>query len=138
MENNNAPRALAYITIAAVLFYAALGYAYADTIRNDLGGNLVAYMGRSIGPDAPTRIDGLCASACTVYLATACVTPRARLMFHAAARNGRIDQRATRAMAAMYPAPLRAWFMANAAHVSGWRFVELSGAQAVGLGVRGC
>jgi hypothetical protein len=44
----------------------------------------------------------------------------------------------TLAMAGFYPAPLRKWFMANAAHLSGNQYAELTGAQAIGLGAMEC
>ena len=127
----------------AIAASAWLSAAQAKTIREDAGGsvhnyviavNLAALRGDQV------RIAGRCASACTMYLATACVTPRAVLQFHAARdeATGRIDRAATRDMAAYYPAPLRKWFMANAAHLSGNQYAELTGAQAIALGARKC
>ena len=113
------------------------------TIREDAGGSVHDYV---IAVNLATlrgdqvRIAGRCASACTMYLATACVTPRAVLQFHAARNEatGKIDRAVTRDMAAYYPAPLRKWFMANAAHLSGNHYAELTGAQAIALGARKC
>jgi len=117
-----------------------VGCAYGQTIRNDGGGNVVAYMGKmlSLKPDA--KIDGWCASACTIYLAKVCVTPRSRIVFHAAFDEvrGKIDVSMTESMAKFYPEPLRKWFMANAAHLYGNDYVELSGAQVIALGARKC
>jgi hypothetical protein len=129
-------RWLGYVVIAAMIFWALVGYAIAQTIRHDTGGAVVAYMVKAVGQEAPDRIDGLCASACTIYLSTACVTPRSRLIFHAASVNGVIHKEMTRAMAGFYPAPLRAWFMDGPAH--SLESVELSGAQVIALGVKSC
>jgi hypothetical protein len=127
----------------AIAATAWLSTANAKTIREDAGGSVRDYV---IAVNLATlrgdqvRIAGRCASACTMYLATACVTPRAVLQFHAVFDHtaGLIDPAATRDMAAYYPAPLRAWFMANAAHLSGNQYAELSGAQAIALGAMGC
>jgi hypothetical protein len=127
----------------AIAASAWLSTANAKTIQEDAGGSVRDYV---IAVSLATlrgdqvRIAGRCASACTMYLATACVTPRAVLQFHAARdeATGKIDHAVTRDLAAYYPAPLRKWFMANAAHLSGSQYAELTGAQAIALGAMGC
>lgn len=138
------PRFAGGLWVCAIILviYAFVGAscAFGQTIRNDRGGNVVEYMGKMLALKPNARIDGVCASACTIYLARACVTPRARVMFHAAfdERTGRIDADMTLRMSKFYTPDLRKWFMANAAHLSGLDYVELSGAQAIALGARGC
>ena len=68
-------------------------------------------------------IDGLCASACTLVLSAVppdkiCVTPRARLGFHAAydfGSNGRTitNPEATMMLYSMYPTPVQRWISAR-------------------------
>jgi hypothetical protein len=68
-------------------------------------------------------IDGRCYSACTTVIGLVppkniCVTPRARLGFHAALMPnhwGRlvVDPGATRLMFSMYPKPIQAWLAFN-------------------------
>jgi hypothetical protein len=86
--NYSEGRWLGYVVIASLIFWVIVGYAIAQTNRRDTGGEVVAYMVKAMGQEAPDRIDGLCASACTIYLSTACVTPRSRLIFHAASLDG--------------------------------------------------
>jgi hypothetical protein len=119
--------------------------AYDKTIGSDAGGNVREYIlavNLAAIRGEKVRITGRCASACTMYLRTdvGCVTPRAVLQFHAAfdQKAGQISQASTALMASYYPAPLREWFMKNAAHLSGKKYAELTGAQAIKLGVNGC
>ncbi len=72
-------------------------------------------------------IDGSCKSACTIVLGIMpqdriCVTPRARLGFHQAWREGRAqygaavsvpDAEATAFLLDLYPAPVRRWIYAR-------------------------
>ena len=54
-------------------------------IRNDPGGRIIDYA-LKVAKAKSVRIDGWCASACTLYIAhpNVCITRRARLAFHAA------------------------------------------------------
>jgi hypothetical protein len=66
-----------------------VSHALSMTITNDRGGNVSQYWFKAIQAGAQHElvvIDGLCGSACTFYLARACATPRAILMFHAASK----------------------------------------------------
>lgn len=109
--------------LAIVLLLA--GFASADAairIADDRGGRIGTYLDRfeALSRSGETVvIDGLCASACTLVLGTVahdriCVTPRARLGFHAAwdmGPRGRpvTNIEATRLLLATYPAPVRRW-----------------------------
>lgn len=109
--------------LAMALLCGSLAAAGAATrIADDRGGRIGTYLDRfeelSQSGDK-VIIDGLCASACTLVLGTVshdriCVTPRARLGFHAAwdmGTHGRpvTNAEATRLLLAMYPAPVRRW-----------------------------
>jgi hypothetical protein len=109
--------------IVGVLLLSAAGTSHAAVrISDDRGGQIGEYVERYEKLRASRQsvvIDGLCASACTIVLATIspdniCVTSRARLAFHAAwnfRRDGRTftDRGATRRLYSMYPSPVRRW-----------------------------
>lgn len=91
-------------------------------IVDDPGGWIGTYVDRYEGMRASGEkviIDGYCASACTIVLGAIphdriCVTPRARLAFHAAwdpGSNGRriTNPEATRRLYSMYPFEVRHW-----------------------------
>ncbi|WP_407159761.1 hypothetical protein [Bradyrhizobium sp. STM 3557] len=117
-------------------------------ISNDRGGSIGTYIERYESLRAARQsvvIDGLCASACTIVLATIaphkiCVTSRAKLAFHAAwdfGKHGRIftDPEATRMLYSMYPAPVRQWLDGHGGLTP--RIVFLQGKQLLGM-YRGC
>ncbi|WP_246732163.1 hypothetical protein [Bradyrhizobium yuanmingense] len=96
--------------------------AAAVRIAYDPGGRIGKYIDRYERLRASGRdvmIDGFCASACTIVLATLpsnriCVTSRAELAFHAAWDIGHRGQPvtnpgATRMIYSMYPGPVRRW-----------------------------
>jgi len=113
--------------LAATLLLAEVGTSHAAMrIEDDHGGQIGTYITkferlRSSGQSVV--IDGLCASACTLVLSAVppdkiCVTPRARLGFHAAydfGRNGRMttNPEATMMLYSMYPTPVRRWISAR-------------------------
>jgi hypothetical protein len=91
-------------------------------IANDRGGPIGYYIHKYEKLRASHQsviIDGLCASACTIALATVapdniCVTPRARMAFHAAwdfGAHGRevTNRGATRMLYSMYPSSIKRW-----------------------------
>lgn len=91
-------------------------------ITHDQGGSIGDYIDRYEKLRASNQsvmIDGLCASACTIVLATItpekiCVTPRAKLAFHAAwdfDRTGRTftHRSATRMLYSMYHDAIQRW-----------------------------
>jgi hypothetical protein len=108
---------------AAVLLLASASTSHAVVrIANDRGGLIERYLERYERLRASGQtviIDGLCASACTIVLATIshdkiCVTPSANLAFHAAwdfGVRGRAitNPEATRMLYSMYPSPVRRW-----------------------------
>lgn len=121
-------------------------------VSRDLGGmylerlstiNGIALSGQTV------EIKGTCASACTLFLTledNTCVHPRARLGFHGPQMyiQGRLINvpepertRVVKLVAAHYPPAFRAWFMDNAAHLSG-EFVWMTGAEAIALGAKPC
>lgn len=117
-------------------------------IVNDRGGPIAYYIERYEKMRASHQsvvIDGLCASACTIDLATIaadniCVTSRAKLAFHAAwefGRSGRTftHQGATRMLYSMYPSPVQRWLDSRGGLTS--RTIFLEGKQLHGM-YRGC
>lgn len=111
------------IAFTALFLLAVLAPAFAEVrILSSPGGEVTQYLRLFAAVRATGErvvIDGPCLSACTLLLSTIpnnriCVTRRAVLGFHAARamdRRGRIyaAPEATRAVAATYPAPVRAW-----------------------------
>ena len=109
--------------LAAMLLLAGAGTSQAVVrISHDRGGQIGRYLDRYEKLRASGQtiiIDGLCASACTIVLATIphgriCVTPNANLAFHAAwdfgARGRTItNPTATRKLYSMYPLQVRHW-----------------------------
>jgi hypothetical protein len=109
--------------LAAVILLASVGASDAVVrIAQDTGGRIGAYVDRYQGVRGSGErviIDGVCASACTIVLGSVprdkiCVTPRARLGFHAAwdlGSGGRMitDPEATQALYFMYPFEIRRW-----------------------------
>jgi len=138
----NPPR---WIWLAALIIWACLGtWLFADiTVTRDLGGRIGARITEieQLG-EAEVRIIGLCASACTMYLAlpNVCVAPGARLVFHGpmSLRGDPLAPaealRWSEAMARHYPAALRQWFMQSARFQS----QTLRGADMIRMGVRQC
>src|SRR5262245_11285022 len=108
----------------ALLIAALTATSASATVRisNDNGGQIGAYVERLVAlreSGQPVVIDGNCLSACTLVLGILpperiCVTPRARLGFHAAWRPGEFGRRVvgqggTALLMEMYPAPVKAW-----------------------------
>lgn len=131
--------------LPCVLGLSLMSGAEARVIRNDSGGVVSQYarnVDLAILTGEPIRIEGWCASACTLYLSSpqTCVTPRATLAFHSP-RGGSPAQNAAvaREMAARLPRGLGAWYLSNAAHLNGRDYAALSGAQLIAMGVaRAC
>lgn len=114
----------------------------------DDGGRLLAYIAevdRLNARGEAKRLDGRCASACTVFLGVrrVCVTARARLWFHAAhttAPTATPDPFGTMKMLAYYPARVREWAIRTRA-LEAVQFSDdksLTGEQLVGMGVAPC
>jgi hypothetical protein len=115
--------------LAAMLLLAGAGTSHALVrIAHDRGGQIGRYVDRYEQLRASGQtiiIDGLCASACTIVLATIpgekiCVTDRANLAFHAAwdfgARRRPItNSGATRMLYSMYPSQIRNWIASHGA-----------------------
>lgn len=91
-------------------------------ISNDAGGQIGPYLDRLASLRSSGQsvvIDGPCLSACTLLLGIIpqeriCVTPRAKLGFHAAWKpdangNKRLSREGTRALWDIYPSHVRAW-----------------------------
>ena len=135
--------------LAGLLLLTGTGASHAVVrIANDRGGSIADYIERYEKLRAARQsvvIDGLCASACTIVLATIasddiCVTSKARLAFHAAwdfGRNGRTftDRGATRMLYSMYPSPIQQWLDRRGGLTP--RTVFLQGKQLHGM-YRGC
>ena len=108
----------------------------------DGGGSVVDYYGNAQAANSSARrtvIAGVCASACTMKLGirNACVEPDATLLFHQASYNGFRSELGTRIMLNAYPARIRHWVMSAGALNSSF-LTELSGRQAISMGVRAC
>lgn len=86
------------------------------------------------------RIDGYCASACTMKLGArhACVSPDAVLMFHSARSGGGAYSAAGNTiLMSVYPRAVRNWVRSHGA-LNSLAMTEMSGRQAIALGVRAC
>ncbi|VIO68233.1 hypothetical protein CI1B_20200 [Bradyrhizobium ivorense] len=109
------------LTIAAFLLIGSNASDAAVWIKNDRGGLIEKYLHkydvvRESGQSV--IIDGLCASACTIVLTIPwnqiCVTPQAKLAFHAAwdfGPRGRpvTNLQATQKLYSLYPKPVQQW-----------------------------
>ena len=114
--------------LAAILLGAGLAALMVSTasatvrIRGDAGGQIGPYLEAMVairGSGEQVVIDGPCLSACTMLLGVIpreriCVTPRARLGFHAAWRPGKkggqvTSHEATRLLMQIYPQHVRSW-----------------------------
>ena len=115
--------------VMAVLFASP---ASALVIRDDHGGVVSDYLHHYL-TSGPVEIVGLCESACTLALADprTCVTPDARLGFHEASNPG-----GTRFMWLMMPERVQFWIATHGGLTP--RIVEMSGREAINLGVRAC
>jgi hypothetical protein len=108
------------------------------------GGDVQEHVRAMLQADArgcAVRIEGVCASACTVFLGArdVCVSPGARLMFHApTVVRGDPEMRAffVDYLSAWYPEPLRSWFRGHVADSGRDHWV--SGAELIRHGVREC
>ena len=119
-------------------------------IDNDRGGSVAARVSeikklRKSG--TKVRIEGFCASACTLYLGLkgqVCVTETATLAFHGptTATPGLMlpyddFQRITAQMASYYPEPLRRWYMSEGRNnIEG--LYSFTGAQLIEMGTARC
>ena len=138
--------------VAAAALFCAMAFtpeAGALDVNYDLGGS-VELRRREIdllrGSSERVRIEGLCVSACTLYLALpqTCVSASARLGFHGPASpfpgrklpKGEFE-RVSRLMADHYPKLLRKWFLQTGRHLQG-DYHLLSGRQVIALGARAC
>lgn len=87
------------------------------TITHDIGGYFGQYrraVEKAERNGTLVRIDGLCASACTMYLrlppGRVCITPRARLLFHQGIdKADRRHEAATQWLFSQYPVAFRQW-----------------------------
>jgi len=75
------------LVLSALLLLCSAFNAHAYDVGNDLGGIVYDYVMNSEGmkdTNEPVRFNGVCASACTLYieLPKTCVTPEAEFIFH--------------------------------------------------------
>ncbi len=108
--------------LALLLLLPATSHAETVTIRRDMGGDLGFYevrLGVYAALGIKVRIDGVCASACTILTrlpaSLVCATQRAELHFHktralqpTAVSAARLDQENSRLLA-LYPDGIRTW-----------------------------
>lgn len=134
-------RLLCFVCFLMIQTMAAANAAPGErVIRNDPGGQLQQYLNDLSGvilSGEVIKVEGWCASACTIYLGSpfTCVTPQAQFGFHAPF-GGTVEQNrhATEVMISKFPRALGRWFIQNAAHLEGRKYVALSGAQIVAMG----
>ena len=131
------------------LIAAPVARAEVVTIREDRGGPVVTYIdhvAQLSKSGAEVRIEGLCLSACTLYLGAKniCIGEEAKLGFHGpASAFGGFPlpkpefERLTKQMARHYPKPLRDWFMSTARYELTDYYV-VTGAEAIRMGVKRC
>src|SRR5687767_7167879 len=89
-----------------VSLFALCSPASALTITNDTGCQIASYVDKIIrAKGGRIVINGVCSSACTLYLrGNACATGRAQLVFHAASTRA-----GTRLLMSTYPPRVRRW-----------------------------
>lgn len=112
----------------------------------DPGGSLVEYDRRVADlrrAGQGKAITSVCLSACTMYLSIACVSPGARLGFHAPQRKGGLTRAEKRSWAEFtarhYPDSLRRWYLAPDGPWQRDSMTYLSGSQLIELhGIREC
>lgn len=115
------------------------------TIDYDLGGPIGERIREMKNLDG-VRIEGYCASACTLYLKlkNTCVTKNARLGFHGPlGKDGKpLDfvswNIVTNLMADHYPPKLKKWFLEKGRFVSGRSIYIISGKRLIAMGVKEC
>lgn len=103
--------------LAAAFILSLASEATAITIRHDRGGAIIDYaikVATLRKSGQPVRIDGLCASACTLHLSLPksqiCITGAARFLFHAARHpDQKAARTATRLLFNAYPGWTQAW-----------------------------
>lgn len=132
---------IAGVVVMGVLLCATPGMGGSlRVIQNDPGGVVREYL---IEVNMATlrgdviRIEGWCASACTLFLSVpnSCVTPQARLAFHAPAGGTRSqNDEVAHYIAAQLPGEVGRWYLRNAAHLTGGDHATLSGVQLVQMG----
>lgn len=138
----------AIIALLAILASQAVAYTSpTQIIRNDGGGVVSEYM-RTVRAAIITgqrvEIEGSCDSACTLWLAVACVRPNARLGFHGPSSGlygiglpPAEHDRIALEMARFYPPQIARWFLAGPTkQVLGMTYI--SGATAIEMGAEKC
>jgi hypothetical protein len=139
---------LTVLGIAAVAFVGLVGHSASATVRitDDYGGQIGSYLNRYQAVRASGEkvvIDGPCMSACTLVLGVVpsdhiCVTPRARLGFHAAWRGSakvggpkvKADD-GTQLLMETYPQQIRDWIGRHGGLTT--QVIYLSGRELAGM-----
>lgn len=143
---------MALASLVCALAFASVSAAHAGktkVIEYDSGGSVEARLTelsklRTNGTNV--RIEGFCASACTLYLGLphTCVAKAATMGFHGPTSQYpgiplpyEAFQRVTQTMADHYPTPLRDWFMRKG-RLETKGLQKFSGAELIKMGARGC
>lgn len=103
-----------------------------------MGGAIPEFQ-NSVNSGCSPRIEGQCASACTMYLATGCVTQDALLGFHRASVTGGDTKREefwSKVMSSYYPAAIQDWY--NNGPINSRDVVWIRGKEAIRLGAKEC
>lgn len=133
------------IIVIAIWFWLGFiaGAAFGRTITHDMGGSVSDRL-EEMQHMTGARIEGICFSACTLYLdlPETCVTPDAILGFHSPSTASGLMltrenwERLTRLMASHYPPQIADWFMREARYSA--KIIEIRGDEAIRLGARKC
>lgn len=134
------------LALSFIFWISSISSISSYTVKEDMGGPIEARLAQIKDMDG-VRIEGLCYSACTLYLGLpkTCVTPNAKLGFHSPFwRLADVKMplprkewdRVTKLMASHYPQPMRKWWMEEARYST--EIVPISGKQAVAMGAKAC
>lgn len=114
------------------------------TIYYDEGGSipqrlaeLYEFQSRNVSVVVPS--DGICMSACTLYLGLpdTCVSPNSTFKFHGPVGAGDKKEVTIRIIASKYPPKLRRWYYDSGAYKS-VSYKTLSGQELISMGVKKC
>ena len=103
-----------------------------------MGGSISEYR-KIVDSGCSPRIEGKCASACTMFLRTGCVTKDALLGFHRAkVSNGNTiaEDYYSRVMSSYYPVAIQSWY--NKGPINSHDVVWIKGSEAIRLGAKEC
>lgn len=111
----------AFMVVGAVVaFMSCQSVPAGSVLEEHYGGNIKLVMEDIMTLEGPIRVEGLCASACTVVLGRDdyCLAPGSLMLFHGPsssipgkALSPRVFNVASVRLASWYPTPLQDWFL---------------------------